>query len=122
MSPGVHTHFPGLRRLLPCNKRQTHGSATLSYPPCRGRDEEEFFLLAMGLRNEVRRLIMSVVAEGSGKEDLCALLKNLFKQYGMLRSRAYRFALNNFISRETETHCSFHLGTEELSLLWSGSG
>ncbi len=122
MPLGLRHHFPGLKRLLPCSIRQTHGLATLSYLPCRGRDEEELFLLALGLRSEVQKLILSTAGEKSGKEYLCLLLEKLFKRYGMLRSLAYRVAINNFISRTTETHCSFHLDTEELILLWSESG
>jgi hypothetical protein len=122
MSFSVNSHFPGLRRLLPCNIRQTHGLAAPSYLPCRSRDEEELFLLTQGLRSEAQKLILSVAGEENGKEDLCISLANLFRRYDMLKSRAYRLAINNFISRETETHCSFHLDTEELILLWSGSG
>ena len=119
MSHAVHHHCPELKRLLPCAPQQIRGLSALTCRSSGDRDEAKLLLLAQDLRDEIQLLIRQVVAEGRGKEELCLLLGCLLKRYCMLKSRAYRFAINNFIVGETETYCSFRMDTEELILLWA---
>jgi hypothetical protein len=122
MLHAVYDHFLGLKRLLPWNLRRARRQGSFASGECGRQEEEELLLLAQSLRNEIRQLILWVASERRGKEDLCVLLKSLLRRYGLLKSRAYRFAINNFISIEAETYCSFRLDAEELILLWTGSG
>ncbi|MDR3716879.1 MAG: hypothetical protein P4L51_29065 [Puia sp.] len=118
----VHNHFPGLKRLLSAHGRRIPVPDSLHQPQPGAEDAAALFLMARRLTNEIRSLVIRAAAEGREKKDTCRLLADLLSRTGRFGSHAYRIAINNFIVREIETYCFFHLDTEDLISLWKEVG
>lgn len=81
--------------------------------------EKNLFSTSQDLIGELHDLIQEALFKKLQKGDVIKALQTHLVGYTQLRGTAFEVAVNNFISVETQIHCSINLSEEELKLIWN---
>lgn len=101
------------------NKDQ-QGSEVVKEPPHQTEVEKEeaLFDMAQTLIEKLKLAIDDASKRNVTKNELLKVIRNKAVEFKTLKGTAYQVALNNFITVESQIHCSINLSEEDLRTVW----
>jgi hypothetical protein len=81
--------------------------------------EEALFTMAQTLIQKLKLAIDDASKRKVRKNELIKVVRKKILECETLRGTAYEVALNNFITIESQIHCSINLSEEDLKIVWA---
>jgi hypothetical protein len=80
--------------------------------------EEALFSIAQTLIEKLKLAIDDASKRKVSKNELIKVVRNKAAEFKILKGTAYQVAINNFITIESQIHCSINLSEEDLRWVW----